>query len=171
MNPVDKAAIAWSIGIVAVFVALAAAGGSLHGAPADAPIDPNGLYPETGRNPPADAPGPEPVAGAPAGMPGPAAAVTVYIQPDTEVPGCELTDECYVPSAANVTLGGTVTWTNDDDSAHTATAGTPRTGPTLEFDSSLIQQGASYAVTFEAPGSYRYFCLVHPWMSGVVNVG
>ena len=111
------------------------------------------------------------MAGAPAEQSEPAAAVTVYIQPDTEVPGCELADECYVPSAANVTLGGTVTWINGDDAMHTATGGTPRTGPTLEFDSSLLPQGASYAVTFEAPGSYRYFCLVHPWMSGVVNVG
>ena len=88
----------------------------------------------------------------------------------TSVPGCETTNECYLPPSVTINVGDTVEWINSDTAAHTVTSGTPSDGPSGEFDSSLILADASYAFTFEESGSYDYFCLVHPWMSGDVQV-
>ncbi|MDO8640584.1 MAG: plastocyanin/azurin family copper-binding protein, partial [Nitrosarchaeum sp.] len=48
--------------------------------------------------------------------------------------------------------------------------GNPSDGPSGVFDSSLIMAGASFENTFDAAGSYDYFCMVHPWMVGNVQV-
>ena len=88
----------------------------------------------------------------------------------TAVPGCETTNECYIPAVISVNVGDTVEWINSDTAAHTVTSGTPSDGPSGEFDSSLVLADASFAFTFEEAGSYDYFCLVHPWMSGIVQV-
>ena len=67
----------------------------------------------------------------------------------TSVPGCEATNECYIPYQVTVDVGGVVTWSNDDSAAHTVTAGSAVDGPSGEFP---------------------YFCMVHPWMEGIVTV-
>ena len=85
-------------------------------------------------------------------------------------PGCEETDSCFVPSTVVIALGGTVTWENTDNAAHTATGGTPGDGPSGVFDSSLIMAGGSFSNTFDTSGTYDYFCMVHPWMDGTVDV-
>ena len=54
--------------------------------------------------------------------------------------------------------------------AHTATAGTATNGPSDVWDSGLIMAGSSFSHTFEAAGTFDYFCMVHPWMSGVVII-
>ena len=64
--------------------------------------------------------------------------------------------------------GDTVTWWNDDTAAHTVTSGTPEDGPDGFFDSSLFMAGEGFEVTFDEPGNYEYFCMVHPWMVGAV---
>ena len=96
--------------------------------------------------------------------------VTVDIPVGTAVPGCEATNECYIPASVTVNVGDTVEWINVDTAAHTVTSGVPADGPSGVFDSSLIMVNASFAVTFEEPGSYDYFCMVHPWMVGDVQV-
>ena len=90
----------------------------------------------------------------------------------TSVPGCEETDECYIPYEVTVDVGGEVTWSNDDTAAHTVTSGTPADGPDGLFDSSLFMAGSTFSVKFDGyePGSYDYFCMVHPWMTGIVVV-
>jgi len=87
------------------------------------------------------------------------------------VPGCEDTNECFLPSEVSINVGDTVTWVNDDTAAHTATGGNPVDGPSGVFDSSLVLVGASFSFTFEEAGTYEYFCMVHPWMAGTVIVG
>ena len=95
---------------------------------------------------------------------------TVTNAPGSSTPGCENTDNCFVPSTVVITAGGTVTWENTDTAAHTASSGTAAGGPDGVFDSSLIMAGGSYSVTLDDEGTYPYFCMVHPWMSGTVIV-
>ncbi len=95
---------------------------------------------------------------------------TVSMPAGTSVPGCEETDECYIPASVTVSKGGKVIWTNDDTAAHTVTSGTPKDGPSGVFDSSLVMGGNTFEYTFNDSGSYDYFCMVHPWMVGNVQV-
>ena len=46
--------------------------------------------------------------------------VTITNAPGSSTPGCEETDNCFVPSTATVEVGATVTWDNTDTAAHTA---------------------------------------------------
>ena len=96
--------------------------------------------------------------------------VTVDMPAGTSVPGCEETNECYIPASVTINAGDTVAWDNLDTAAHTVTSGTPANGPDGMFDSSLVMGGAIYEYTFNEPGSYDYFCMVHPWMVGDVQV-
>ncbi len=91
--------------------------------------------------------------------------------PGSAVPGCEETNECYIPYEVTIDVGETVTWTNDDTAAHTVTSGSAVDGPDGLFDSSLFMAGATFSHTFEEEGIFDYFCMVHPWMEGVVMVG
>ena len=96
--------------------------------------------------------------------------VSVEIPAGTAVPGCEETNECYLPASVTINAGDTVEWNNVDTAAHTVTGGSPASGPSGVVDSSLVLGGASYAYTFEEAGSFDYFCMVHPWMVGDVQV-
>jgi plastocyanin len=96
--------------------------------------------------------------------------VSVDIPSGTAVPGCETTNECWTPSSVTINAGDSVEWTNSDTAAHTVTGGLPADGPSGVFDSSLVLGGTQYSFTFEEAGSYDYFCMVHPWMVGNVQV-
>ena len=96
--------------------------------------------------------------------------VDVSIPTGTSVPGCEDTNECWLPAEISVSVGDTVIWSNTDIAAHTVTSGSPTDGPDGIFDSSLFIAGATFEVTFDDSGSYDYFCMVHPWMQGNVQV-
>jgi plastocyanin len=96
--------------------------------------------------------------------------VSVTIPTGTASPGCETSNECYLPASVTINVGDTVEWENVDTAAHTVTGGSPADGPSGVFDSSLIMGGASFEHTFDAAGSYDYFCMVHPWMVGNVKV-
>lgn len=97
--------------------------------------------------------------------------VQVNIPSGTSVPGCETTNDCFVPNRVLLTVGDEVTWTNDDTAAHTVTAGSAADGPSGVFDSSLFMAGTTFSHKFDAKGEFPYFCMVHPWMSGIVLVG
>jgi len=96
--------------------------------------------------------------------------VDVAIPTGTAVPGCEETNDCYLPGTVSINAGDTVIWSNTDTAAHTVTSGSPTNGPDGIFDSSLFMAGATFEVTFDDSGSYDYFCMVHPWMQGNVQV-
>ena len=83
-------------------------------------------------------------------------------------PGCE--PECYDPSTVTIGAGGTVTFVNTDTAPHTVTSGTATDAPDGVWDSSLIMIDMSYSVTLDNSGTYDYFCMVHPWMQGIVIV-
>ncbi len=96
--------------------------------------------------------------------------VHVEIPVGTAVPGCEETNECWSPADITINAGDTVHWMNVDTAAHTVTGGSPADGPSGVFDSSLVMADANYAFTFDDAGSYDYFCMVHPWMVGSITV-
>ena len=78
---------------------------------------------------------------------------------------------CFEPGIAKVQLGGVVIFSNTDSAAHTFSAGTASDGPTGEFDTSMVMAGNSYEWTADVRGSIPYFCMVHPWMNGIILVG
>jgi len=88
----------------------------------------------------------------------------------------------YLPADLTVPVGSTVTWINQDSVGHTVTEGDPNS-PTQAnmrvFDSSgeavsgkvgLIGAGQSWSYTFTSPGTYEYYCIVHPYMIGHITV-
>jgi len=88
----------------------------------------------------------------------------------SDTPGCEKNNSCFEISNALVEVGDTLTWYNVDSAAHTITGGTPSEGPDGRFDSGLISSGKSYFLTFSYADRFPYFCVIHPWMTGVVTV-
>jgi plastocyanin len=81
-------------------------------------------------------------------------------------PGCE--PNCFIPNNVTVAVGGTVSFVNSDTAPHTSTSGSPSDGPSGVWDSSLVMPGATYDTTISSAGTYDYFCMVHPWMTGTV---
>jgi plastocyanin len=80
-----------------------------------------------------------------------------------------LTTDAFSPNPAQVSVGGTVTWTNDDSQPHTATSG-ENTTPDQVFDSGIMAPAATFEHTFAEAGEFPYFCLLHPNMVGTVSV-
>ena len=70
----------------------------------------------------------------------------------------------FAPEGLTVKAGTTVTWINDDDIPHTVVA----TGKT--FRSKALDTEDKYSFTFTTPGSYEYFCSLHPYMKATVTV-
>ena len=86
------------------------------------------------------------------------------------VPGSStLTTDAYQPNPVQVSVGSTVTWTNNDAQPHTATSGENAT-PDGRFDSSIMAPAATFDHTFTEAGEFPYFCLLHPNMVGTVSV-
>lgn len=103
-------------------------------------------------------------------VPAPPQTHVVEVAVGSGAPGCEETDECYLPYSLTIFTGDTVQWSNTDTAAHTVTSGTPDGGPDGIFDSSLFMSGDLFEYTFDESGEYPYFCMVHPWMTGEVIV-
>ena len=165
MAAIDKAAIAWTIAIVAVGVGIASIGGQFQSPVAT--TAPNTVPPvmKEPSKPVMEEPS-KPVMEEPTGP----MTVEVSIPTGTSVPGCEETNKCFIPSSVSIMKGDTVVWSNDDTAAHTVTSGSPANGPSGMFDSSLLIGGKSFEHTFDSSGSVDYFCMVHPWMTGSIQV-
>jgi plastocyanin len=85
------------------------------------------------------------------------------------VPGAStLTTDAFSPNPIQVSVGTTVTWTNNDAEPHTVNAGEYAT-PSRLFDS-YIPPAGTFQHTFTEPGKYPYFCILHPNMVGTVEV-
>jgi plastocyanin len=72
----------------------------------------------------------------------------------------------YSPREISVPLGSRVQWVNRDDVPHTVTS----TAKPKTFDSGALDGEESFAFVFQAPGTYHYFCALHPHMTGKVIV-
>jgi plastocyanin len=84
----------------------------------------------------------------------------------------------FKPETLTVAPGATVTWTQSDPGVHTVTSGAVEQGgggvstvPDGRFDSGELATGETFTFTFDQPGTYSYFCAVHPaTMRGEVRV-
>ena len=97
----------------------------------------------------------------------------VNIQGGSASPGCEKTDECFAPPTVAISVGGTVTWWNTDSLfSHVMVSGVlTEGGPNGIFKSNVLTYPEGvFSHTFEEAGEYPYFCMVHPWMTGLVIV-
>jgi plastocyanin len=83
----------------------------------------------------------------------PAASPTVHIK-----------NFAFAPSHVSVAAGTVVRFVNDDGEAHTVTA-TDRS-----FDSEGLDTGNAWTHRFTKPGTYAYFCELHPYMRGTIVV-
>ena len=90
------------------------------------------------------------------------AAVPVARQGSASV---SIVDFAFSPSSVQVSVGGTVTWTNNGAEPHDATSSDGSFAGTGTLDS-----GASGSATFSQPGTFSYFCSIHPDMTGSVTV-
>jgi plastocyanin len=90
---------------------------------------------------------------------------SISIPPDSST----LTTDAYQPNPVQVSVGDTITWTNDDAQPHTVTSGENVTPDGL-FDSGIMAPAATFEHTFTEAGEFPYFCLLHPNMVGTVNV-
>ncbi|HZI46945.1 MAG TPA: cupredoxin family copper-binding protein [Pyrinomonadaceae bacterium] len=70
----------------------------------------------------------------------------------------------FEPATLTVKVGATVTWVNRDDEPHTATATDKR------FSSKTLDTGDKFSTEFNTPGTYKYYCALHPKMTGQVIV-
>jgi len=75
-------------------------------------------------------------------------------------------DFAFSPANITVKAGTTVTWTNQDSTAHTVTETDGKTGP----DSGTLEQGKTYSFTYTTAGTYSYHCSFHSSMTGTVTV-
>ena len=94
----------------------------------------------------------------------------IVIAQGSSLLGCEENRSCYIPYRFDAGKGSIITWENMDSAAHTVTSGTASRGPTSTFDSGVILAGAIYSHKFEKDDVINYFCTLHPWMTGVLNI-
>lgn len=76
----------------------------------------------------------------------------------------QIVEFTYEPDPVIVQAGGKVIWQNEDTAPHTATADDG------SFDTGIIEKGKLGSATFKEPGTFTYFCEVHPTMHGTVEV-
>lgn len=85
-------------------------------------------------------------------------------------PTVDVTEFAFTPSAEVVSADETITWRNDGHSKHTVTP-KPLPDGSVPFTSTQIEPGETFVQTFNTPGTYAYFCSIHPdRMSGTVTV-
>jgi plastocyanin len=69
----------------------------------------------------------------------------------------------FSPAELTVKVGTTVTWTNHDDIPHTVVSAG-------KFRSKAMDTDNSFSFTFTDAGEYKYFCSLHPHMTGTIKV-
>lgn len=89
--------------------------------------------------------------------------------PAKAVDHVQIADFAYVPPAITVPAGTTITFTNKDSAPHTATSGTSPT-PDGRFDTGTLKKGESKTVKVTKPGTFAYYCAIHPFMKATVTV-
>jgi len=70
----------------------------------------------------------------------------------------------FNPPQIMVHVGDTVTWVNHDDIPHTVMS------KGQGFRSKVLDSDEKFSFTFAAPGSFSYFCSLHPHMTGAIVV-
>jgi plastocyanin len=89
--------------------------------------------------------------------------------PATEADGTavNMTDGlCFLPTVLHAKPGEAITWTNTGSAPHSIAAATLGWGNYTE-----VPGGSAASYTFDEPGTYPYYCFVHPGMTGAIVVG
>jgi plastocyanin len=84
--------------------------------------------------------------------------------PSPSGPTVHIRNETFIPATLTVNAGQSVTFVNDDDDAHTATA------DDNAWDSEGLNQGQQWSHVFSSAGKVSYHCTVHPTMHGTIVV-
>jgi plastocyanin len=102
---------------------------------------------------------------APGGSPTPAGTLPP-VQPSTGGTTAEIkiSGFAFDPTPLTVTVGTTVTWTNEDGAAHTIVSDTG------VWTSPRLGQGDTFSFTFDTAGTYAYHCGIHSSMAGSITV-
>ena len=69
----------------------------------------------------------------------------------------------FTPNELTVKVGDTVTWTNHDDIPHTVVSAGKFRSKTMDTDD-------TFSFTFASAGDYKFFCSLHPHMTGMIKV-
>jgi plastocyanin len=72
----------------------------------------------------------------------------------------------FAPATLAVAPGTRVVWSNKDDEPHTVMSADGG----ITFKSPALDTDDSFAFTFDKPGTYKYFCSIHPHMVGTIVV-
>jgi plastocyanin len=83
---------------------------------------------------------------------------------EASAPQVAIDNFAFGPATLTVPAGTTVTWTNRDDTLHTVTS------VTKAFASPGLNSGETFSYTFATPGTYAYYCALHPRMTATVIV-
>jgi plastocyanin len=92
---------------------------------------------------------------------GAAIAAAATGSPDTAV---SIENFNFKPGAIAVPVGARLVFENHDDVPHSIVI------PGLKLNSGILDTDGRYAVGFDKPGTYAYFCGLHPMMKGVITV-
>ena len=76
----------------------------------------------------------------------------------------------FQPPSKEIVSKQSVTWRNNDNNTHTVTSIIPPYGALAVFDSGPISPKGNFSYIFETPGSFEYYCAIHPTMSGKIVV-
>lgn len=76
----------------------------------------------------------------------------------------------FFPTNVRVPAGGRVTWVNQDPVTHTSTSPLPGVVTSSGAWDGMIQPGGSFTYVFNVPGTFGYYCRIHPSMRGAVTV-
>jgi len=71
----------------------------------------------------------------------------------------------FTPAMTSVAAGTTISWMNHDDIPHKVVS------TEQKFKSPVLDTGEQFSYRFDAPGTYKYFCSIHPRMTGQIIVG
>jgi plastocyanin len=83
---------------------------------------------------------------------------------DSDPAAVKIDNFTFTPKSMTVKAGTTITWTNQDDIPHTVTSSTK------QFKSKALDTDDKFSFTFTTPGTYEYFCSLHPHMTGTIVV-
>jgi plastocyanin len=76
----------------------------------------------------------------------------------------DIKDHLFAPENVTVAVGTKVTWVNHDQDPHTVV------DRSKKFRSSALDTNDTFSYIFTEPGTYKYFCTLHPTMLGTVTV-
>jgi aldose sugar dehydrogenase len=94
----------------------------------------------------------------------------------------DLGDKAFNPGDIDIKVGDSIKWTNNDLVIHTIVEGSPSltssastirpesSNVSVGFQSGLLKQGMTFGHSFDRPGTFNYYCSLHPTMVGKVVV-